>query len=67
MERLERAVDRLWHALTQLPKSHRLALLLRRIEGLQIREVGIRLGVDTATAERYIAEALRHVRQSGLS
>lgn len=44
-----------------LPPTTRLALLLRRVEGLSLEEVAAMLGVSLATAKRRIAEAERQL------
>jgi RNA polymerase sigma factor (sigma-70 family) len=47
-------------ALASLPERQRLALLLYRLEGMPLREIGVRLKVSESMASRYVAKALRH-------
>lgn len=51
------AIDRV---LDGLKPNVRQAFLWARFEGLSCREIGERLGVSRATAERYVAKALSH-------
>jgi RNA polymerase sigma factor (sigma-70 family) len=57
-------LDRLSHALEQLPAACREAFLLNRIEGLSHVEIAARLGVSTKTIQRNIERALRHCAQA---
>ncbi|WP_432261996.1 sigma-70 family RNA polymerase sigma factor [Cupriavidus sp. TMH.W2] len=51
------AIDRILDA---LKPQVRTAFLWAQLEGLTCRQIGERLGVSLATAERYVATALRH-------
>ena len=53
-----RRLERVEHALSQLPDLYRFAFLLNRIEGLTYAEVAGRLGISEKTVERYIKKAL---------
>jgi RNA polymerase sigma factor (sigma-70 family) len=51
---------RLEALLDGLKPAWRSALLWARLEGLTLPEIAVRLEVSVATAERYLAKALRH-------
>lgn len=58
---LDRAeLSRLREILTELPERQRLALLLYRLEGVGLKEIGARLGVSESMASRYVIAALQH-------
>jgi len=56
-EGLRAAIDRILDA---LKPQVRKAFLWAQLEGLTCRQIAERLGVSLATAERYVAAALRH-------
>jgi RNA polymerase sigma-70 factor (ECF subfamily) len=47
----------LYRAVRQLPEEPRIALLLQRVEGLELVEIAERMGVSIATVKRRVAEA----------
>ena len=49
-------------AIAELPEGCRVVLLLRKIELLSHREIGIRLGIAVSTVEKQHARALRLLR-----
>jgi len=49
-------------ALAELPAKMSTTLLLHRLSGLSIEEIGQRLGVSRPTAKKYLARALAHCR-----
>lgn len=53
-------LNHLLGALSTLPERQRVALLLYRLEGLSLKEIGVRLGVSESMACRYVAAALGH-------
>lgn len=60
---IQQRVDALRRALEHLPPAHRAALILHRMAGYSIEEIGDRLGVARPTAKRYLARALVHCRE----
>lgn len=48
-------------ALATLPERTRAIFLLRRIEGLAVREVAHRLGLSTSAVEKHMVRALEHL------
>ncbi|MEM9762318.1 MAG: sigma-70 family RNA polymerase sigma factor [Pseudomonadota bacterium] len=54
-------VRRVAAALTELPERTRQAFLLRRVEGLSLSEIGIRLGVSNQRAHQLVRAALVHL------
>jgi len=48
-------------ALATLPERTRAIFLLRRIEGLSVREVAARLGLSTSAIEKHMVRALEHL------
>ncbi|HEY0296261.1 MAG TPA: sigma-70 family RNA polymerase sigma factor [Bordetella sp.] len=54
------ALDRIDAMLSQLKPAVRSAFLWAQLEGASCPEIARRLGVSLATAERYVATALRH-------
>lgn len=64
-ERRALAQDRLQqldHALRELPRNARLALLLFRVDGWSHAQIARRLGVSESMVAKYLAQALRHCR-----
>ncbi len=51
-------------ALMALPAKPRTALLLNRCDGLSHADIAIRLGVSQSMVAKYLAQALRHCRDS---
>lgn len=51
-------------ALTELPEKPRTALLLNRCEGLSHAEIAAALSVSQSMVAKYLAQALRHCRDS---
>lgn len=51
-------------ALMALPAKPRTALLLNRCDGLSHSEIATRLGVSQSMVAKYLAQALRHCRDS---
>jgi len=50
-------------ALAQLPRKAYVTLILNRVVGLPLDEVGRRLGISRPMAKKYLAKALAHCRQ----
>jgi len=48
-------------ALATLPERTRAIFILRRIEGLAVREVAHRLGLSTSAVEKHMVRALEHL------
>jgi len=48
---------RVYSALDELPPEERIALVLRRVEGLELAEVAIRMGLSLATVKRRLERA----------
>ncbi len=48
-------------ALADLPERTRAIFILRRIEGLAVREVAARLGLSTSAVEKHMVRALEHI------
>ena len=46
------------NALASLPEAKRRVLVMRKIEGLQVKQIAIRLGVSVSTVEKRVAAAL---------
>jgi RNA polymerase sigma-19 factor, ECF subfamily len=53
-------VEALEQALRELPPRVAAALVLHRIEGYTVQEIGDRLGVSRETAKKYLARAAEH-------
>ncbi len=50
---------RLQLALNKLPKRFRQAVIMRKVEGLSPREIGVRLGIAEKTVEKHLTEGVR--------
>lgn len=50
------------HLLSQLPRKAYATLILNRVAGMTLEEVGTRLGISRAMAKKYLAKALTHCR-----
>ncbi len=50
-------------ALAQLPPKVRVAFKLHRLEGMTFEQIGIQLGVSTATAARWAKDAFTHISE----
>lgn len=48
-------------ALATLPERTRAIFILRRIEGLAVREVAAKLGLSTSAVEKHMVRALEHI------
>jgi RNA polymerase sigma-70 factor (ECF subfamily) len=59
----QQRMDALKRALDQLPAVQRSALLLHRMAGYSIEEIGEQLGVARPTAKKYLARALVRCRE----
>jgi RNA polymerase sigma factor (sigma-70 family) len=55
------AMDRFLAALAELPDRTRMALLLRRYEGLEFKEIARRLGISVSSAEKHVVRAIDHL------
>jgi RNA polymerase sigma-70 factor (ECF subfamily) len=55
-------LDELEHMLSQLPTRVATALVLHRVAGYSVQEVGDELGVSRETAKKYLARAVEHCR-----
>jgi RNA polymerase sigma-70 factor (ECF subfamily) len=55
------AMDRFLAALAELPDRTRTALLLRRYEGLEFKEIARRLGISVSSAEKHVVRAIDHL------
>lgn len=65
-EELSMAAERrrlLWQAIDQLPKSHRLPLVLRELEGLSYREIARALDLEEGTVKSRLARGRLMLRQ----
>ncbi len=60
---MEQAFEQLERSLLKLSPKAYVTLMLSRCEGMQLKEIGERLGVSRAMAAKYLAKALTHVRQ----
>ena len=52
--------------LSQLPSKARAALILHRLEGLTLEQIGARLGVSRSMAKKYLVKALTYCRQAAV-
>lgn len=50
-------------SLAQLPRKAYVTLVLNRVAGMPLEEVGRRLGISRPMAKKYLARALAHCRQ----
>jgi RNA polymerase sigma factor (sigma-70 family) len=50
-------------SLAQLPRKAYVTLILNRVVGMPLEEVGRRLGISRPMAKKYLAKALAHCRQ----
>jgi RNA polymerase sigma factor (sigma-70 family) len=55
------AMDHFLAALAELPDRARTALLLRRYEGLEFKEIARRLGISVSSAEKHVVRAIDHL------
>jgi len=55
-------IDELEHMLALLPARVATALVLHRVAGYSVQEVGDELGVSRETAKKYLARAVEHCR-----
>jgi len=61
---LQERVKAMQSALDQLPAHLSTSLLLHRLAGFSIKEIGEQLGVARPTAKNYLAQALLHCRNA---
>lgn len=59
---LQQQLQRLQSALRQLPAKAQAVLLLHRLAGYSLDEIGTRLGFSRANAAKYLGKALFHCR-----
>lgn len=59
----EQRLDELNRALAQLPRKAYATLILNRVVGMPLDQVGDRLGISRPMAKKYLAKALAHCRQ----
>jgi RNA polymerase sigma-70 factor (ECF subfamily) len=50
---------RMQAALDKLPRRHRMAVVMRKVEGLTTREIALRLGIAEKTVEKHLTEGVR--------
>jgi RNA polymerase sigma-70 factor (ECF subfamily) len=50
---------RMQTALDQLPRRYRMAVVMRKVEGLTTREIALRLGIAEKTVEKHLTEGVR--------
>jgi len=62
--RREERFDRLQKALEALSPDHREVVLLARIEGLQIKEIALRMGRSTSAVKNLLLRALKELKRS---
>jgi RNA polymerase sigma-70 factor (ECF subfamily) len=55
-------LEELERVLAHLPSRVATALVLHRIQGYSVQEVGDELGVSRETAKKYLARAVEHCR-----
>jgi len=55
------ALDATTKALMELPERTRQVFVLRRLEGMQFREIALRLGISLSAAEKHMLSAIRHL------
>ncbi|TPG56538.1 RNA polymerase sigma factor [Sphingomonas glacialis] len=51
-------LDALSEAMMSLPERTRVVFILRRVEGLRYKEIGIRLGISVSAVEKHVTKAL---------
>lgn len=56
-------LEELERSLAQLPRKAYVTLILNRVVGMPLEEVGRRLGISRPMAKKYLARALAHCRQ----
>ncbi len=56
------SIDLVRHALAELPTDCRQAFVMHRRRDMSYPEIAAHLGVSTSMVEKYIARALRHIR-----
>jgi RNA polymerase sigma-70 factor (ECF subfamily) len=59
----QQRLDNLERSLAQLPNKAYVTLMLNRVAGMPLEEVGRRLGISRPMAKKYLARALAHCRQ----
>ena len=52
----------IYQSLTSLPQNPRQAFILHRAKGLTYGEIATQMGVSVSSVEKYILEALKHLR-----
>jgi RNA polymerase sigma factor (sigma-70 family) len=57
-------LHRLQVALGQLPRRCRETIVLRKIEGLSLREIAVRMGITESTVEQHLTKSLRALANS---
>lgn len=50
---------RMQAALDKLPRRYRMAVVMRKVEGLTTREIALRLGIAEKTVEKHLTEGVR--------
>jgi RNA polymerase sigma-70 factor (ECF subfamily) len=58
-------IRHLYGRLTEFPSEERVALVLRRVEGLELTEIAAQMGLSLATVKRRIASAERRLGPLG--
>lgn len=59
----EQRLAELRRALDQLPRKAYVTLVLNRVVGMPLDQVGAQLGISRAMAKKYLAKALAHCRE----
>jgi len=62
----EQRLRELQHLLDELPRKAYATLVLNRVMGLPLEQVGERLGISRSMAKKYLARALLHCRRHDL-
>jgi RNA polymerase sigma factor (sigma-70 family) len=62
----EQRLAELQHSLEELPRKAYATLVLNRVMGLPLEQVGERLGISRSMAKKYLARALLHCRRHDL-
>ena len=52
----------IYQALSDLPQNQRQAFILNRAKGMTYSEIAAQMGVSVSSVEKYILEALKHLR-----